>query len=145
MSRARAALMSGGIAWQVCLEVLVEDDIRERSSWDNELTEDDEKVISGMYKMYTGNRDQTTDTSWWPKQSTWQGSCMDMGYWTPQCEEWYMHQRQLVWSGDTCGAPKIADRWCNALQEWKLRKKFINCVQIESALVLSDETRRLEE
>ncbi|KZP28580.1 hypothetical protein FIBSPDRAFT_693704, partial [Athelia psychrophila] len=79
--------------------------------WDNELTEDDMLVICGVYKIFTGNGDQTSDSSWWPKPSTWQGSSMDMGYWSPQCEEWYRHRRALISSGDVGGAPKTAQRW----------------------------------
>lgn len=74
--RRRAALMSGGIAWRLCLEVLCHDDIElvllgpdykgygqrvrfdgdELQSWDNELTGDDFDVISGVYRQFTGTR-----------------------------------------------------------------------------------------
>ncbi|KZP22576.1 hypothetical protein FIBSPDRAFT_890215 [Athelia psychrophila] len=151
-SRARAALMSGGIAWLVLAGPdydgygqYVQFNGDERGSWDNELTEDDMLVICGVYKIFTGNGDQMSDSSWWPKLSTWQGSSMDMGYWSPQCEEWYQHRRALITSGDVGGAPKTAQRWREALQGWRPRKKFINCVQVQSALVLSDETRRFVE
>ncbi|KZP08142.1 hypothetical protein FIBSPDRAFT_761900 [Athelia psychrophila] len=160
-SRARAALMSGGIVWRVCLEVLVPEDLQlvllgpdyaghgkrvrfdgeQHESWDNTLTEDDMDVISGVYKMYTGSGDQTADASWWPKQSIWQGSSMDLGYWSPQCEEWYKRRRDLITSGQARGAPKTATKWREALQGWKPRKQFINSVQITSASVLGDLSR----
>lgn len=75
-SRPRAALMSGGIAWRICLNVLVPEDMSEvmlgpddsgygrgirfngddEVSWDNELSQDDTPVISGVYKIFTGRQ-----------------------------------------------------------------------------------------
>ncbi|KZP03179.1 hypothetical protein FIBSPDRAFT_769321 [Athelia psychrophila] len=160
-SRARAALMCGGIVWRLCLDVLVPEDIAEvligpdytghgqcvrfdgdtGQSWDNELTPDDMFVISGVYKMFTGNGEQTADLSWWPKQSTWLGSSMDTGYWAPECEEWYQKRRALIRSGDPRGDPKTAENWRQALQMWRPRKIFVNRIQVESAGVFNDGTR----
>ncbi|KZP20278.1 hypothetical protein FIBSPDRAFT_742496 [Athelia psychrophila] len=155
-SRPRAALMSGGIAWRICLNVLVPEDMSEvmlgpddsgygrgirfngddEVSWDNELSQDDTPVISGVYKIFTGSGDQTADTSWWPTQSTWQGGSMDVGYWSAFCEEWYLKRCELICSGE--GEPKTTDSWCRTLQGWKGRKLFSKKVQDESARVLSE-------
>jgi hypothetical protein len=30
-----------------------------------------------------------SQSSWWPKQSTWKAGGLNNGYWSPACEEWF--------------------------------------------------------
>ena len=71
--------------------------------WDDDLDPNDKQVICGVYKISTGKHchivylvklnvhlgqqhyyqgEQTSDISWWPKQSVWAGCGLDVGYWS---------------------------------------------------------------
>ena len=36
-----------------------------------------------------GTKNQTSDQSWWPKESTWKAGSLDIGSWTKWNEEWF--------------------------------------------------------
>ncbi|TCD62108.1 hypothetical protein EIP91_007462 [Steccherinum ochraceum] len=67
------ALRAGGLVWRLAKEMGGQE-----GQWEDELAEDvamtvdEENIMCGVYKVYTG-RDgkQTEDASWWPKQSVW--------------------------------------------------------------------------
>ncbi|KIM50349.1 hypothetical protein SCLCIDRAFT_70916, partial [Scleroderma citrinum Foug A] len=116
----RAALMKGGIIGRLAREALGDhadtvirhgpsDDVLRTGTaiqlgegyyWDDDLVEDEEQLICGVYKMSTGqhhvNTQQTADVSWWPKQSTWEGSGLDVGYWSSDDEAWYQKRLELI-------------------------------------------------
>ncbi|RDX41186.1 hypothetical protein OH76DRAFT_1299030, partial [Lentinus brumalis] len=121
---ARAALMRGGITWRLVMEIMTTHrrlwdvfvevitagpssdpayhDVVTVPSEDGYVEVDDEllteelDLISGVYKVYTGN---TEDASWWPKHSHWVRSGMFTGFWTPWNEIWFATHMQKVRSG----------------------------------------------
>ncbi|KAL4062683.1 hypothetical protein J3A83DRAFT_4194296 [Scleroderma citrinum] len=69
-----------------------------------------EEIICSVYKILTGQHDPTigqqqADVSWWAKQSTWESSRVDMGYWMSDNKAWY--QSFLLNAGQWCNALKI--------------------------------------
>src|ERR1700722_1053446 len=91
--------------------------------WDDQLTEDEINLICGVYKVdtgkiisvmcvkssnlqFTGQRDgarggqQTTDVSWWPKPSAWLVSALNVGYWSKDCESWFLKRLVAIKNGE---------------------------------------------
>ncbi|KZP01974.1 hypothetical protein FIBSPDRAFT_771417, partial [Athelia psychrophila] len=61
-----------------------------KSYWDDELKDEDIDTVCGVYKIYSGcHETQVSQSSWWPKPNIWNGSGLDVGYWSPTCEVWY--------------------------------------------------------
>ncbi|KIM61759.1 hypothetical protein SCLCIDRAFT_25569 [Scleroderma citrinum Foug A] len=141
----RAALMKGGIVGWLAQEALGEHadmvircspsnnvlqmgtaiQLGESYYWDDDLVEDEEQLICGVYKMSTGQRhvngEQIADVSWWPKQSTWEGSGLDVGYWSSDDEAWYQKRLELI---RNCGTDSQhlcmnATQWRNTLKYYK--------------------------
>ena len=57
--------------------------------WDDDLSTSEIDILCDVYKFLTGQGAQTADMSWWPKQSMWVGSNIDVGYWSPDNEVWF--------------------------------------------------------
>ncbi|TFK69382.1 hypothetical protein BDN72DRAFT_767990 [Pluteus cervinus] len=107
----RAALKRGGILWRLAMEyfhnaedamqaLLSKPDLLMSSKgvhYDNKyqddwLSEEEEQLICGVYKVYNDDKpenSQTSDRSWWPKHVAWEKAGLNMGYWTPDCEAWF--------------------------------------------------------
>ncbi|TDL13537.1 hypothetical protein BD410DRAFT_701897, partial [Rickenella mellea] len=60
---------------------------------DDELSESEIDFICGTYKMFTAGAVPQRE-SWWPRPNAWEGSGLNVGYWSETCEEWY--QRRLA-------------------------------------------------
>jgi len=100
------------------------------SLWDDELSEADMDLICGVYKYSTGgavksitpmvyspaflgNRNQTSDLSWWPKQSTFLKSGLWAGYWSRSCEDWFLRRNADIASGNA--DLKTSGQWYKSL------------------------------
>ena len=99
------------------------------SLWDDELTEADMDLICGVYKSCTGEfiesitrmsylpalrfGDQTSDLSWWPKQSTFLTSGLWPGYWSRSCEEWFRRRHAAIVLGNA--DLKTSRQWYKSL------------------------------
>jgi hypothetical protein len=73
---------------------------------------------------------QVADVSWWPKQSTWEGSGRDVGYWASDNEEWYQMQLEDIqnYLKGRSYPKKIlrnAKEWRNTLKGYKRETKKI--------------------
>lgn len=87
-----------------------------------------------MLTCYSGNKFQTADVSWWPKQRVFMNSGAWQGYWSQDNEDWYQrrctaireayfnnpgeneHGRRKIVSPDHPAAPKVSHKWQNALK-----------------------------
>ncbi|KAH7917231.1 hypothetical protein BV22DRAFT_994182, partial [Leucogyrophana mollusca] len=140
--RGRAALMKGGIIGRLASEDLdhtcvlngPSDSLRYGNGiaadgtfyWDDDLSPSEQDLICGVYKVSTGQGQQTKDLSWWPKQSTWQESGFDYGYWTPDNEAWYRKRLELIRQSDFARLRlQTAADWRNSLKKYKTTHKFI--------------------
>lgn len=76
------------------------------------------------------NGEQTADVSWWPKQSTWQGAGLDVGYWSVDDEAWYQKRLEVI---RTCTNGRsvcmTAAEWRNTLKFYKQTKKMVGANQ----------------
>lgn len=59
-------------------------------------------------------RSGVSDSSWWPKYSTWRGSGFDYGYWTWDNELWFRERRAHVQAGNA--GVKTAGQWKASLK-----------------------------
>ncbi|GJJ11347.1 hypothetical protein Clacol_005579 [Clathrus columnatus] len=113
--RCRTTLARGGILWCLAMEVLdpssvVDLDFSQNEHivhyptpsnkcWETMLTKADEDILCRVYYIYTGNGEQTTQVSWWPKQNVWARKGLSTGYWTAQCKEWYQFGLKTILEG----------------------------------------------
>jgi hypothetical protein len=147
---ARAALLKGGIIWHLAKEFLDNEAVLMGPSehalhgilgmftcngtkfCDDQLTESEMDLISGVYKVYTGvasswfsflfdtftitgSRTQTADCSWWPKQSVWELCGLNVGYWSSDCEVWFQSHLTSIHQGDAVLKSSREWRKCLAL------------------------------
>ncbi|KZP12190.1 hypothetical protein FIBSPDRAFT_799195 [Athelia psychrophila] len=155
--RARAALLKGGIVWKLCIEFLdtelallgpqdidtgcyTQFDGESTGSWDETLTEDDLDLICGVYKVSTGRGVQTTDVSWFPKHSTWEVGCLNMGYWSPTCETWFLQRIDIIRKGQA--KLKTAAQWKGHIRVWRPLPAFTKRVRQAAAEFLNDPRRQ---
>ena len=115
--RARLALAKGGLIWRLCIFALnfdlallgpslqsgthgikLELDVAGPILADD-LSEEELNLICGVYKVYTAQKGQTEDASWWPKHYVWAKSGLNVGYWSTQCEEWFMNRVRAILEG----------------------------------------------
>ncbi|KAI0069674.1 hypothetical protein K474DRAFT_1610123 [Panus rudis PR-1116 ss-1] len=134
---AHSALRKGGIVWRIAVQVLQDgypwdqynhtEDILTHAELlsgqgcmfvDEGTTEEEDNLISGMYKVQTYQGDkQTSDCSWWPLQHTWNRSPYDAGYWTPKAESWFQSHLSKILSGEA--KVKSAKVWRHDLKRNK--------------------------
>ncbi|KAJ7489196.1 hypothetical protein FB451DRAFT_979116, partial [Mycena latifolia] len=106
--------------------------------WDDALTAEELDIICGVYEVATGQSDphrpggqQTKCASWWPTPAAWHGSGLNIGRWTPACEDWFQDRLAHIRAGD---AP------LHTLNQWKN-----NLVYDERCVPLSGKNDRLAE
>jgi hypothetical protein len=67
----------------------------------------------------TGSGNQTSDVSWWPKPETWENSPLNVGYWSPNCEEWFCERLDHIRTGSSRGGPRSGSTWTSDLKKWR--------------------------
>lgn len=101
--------------------------------YEDYLTPDEEDLVVGMYKVrnceyimchvyhcdltpsaVTTGAASYQDYSWWPKQSTWEASGLNVGYWSSGAEDWY--QRRLHAIRNNVQPPYNASKWASNLK-----------------------------
>jgi len=140
--RGQAALMKGGIIWRLAMQTLHADVVVAGPSesvygsgvwfpdnqsgkhwWDDDLTAEEMGLISGVYKVFTGKGTQTSDQSWWPKHSAWEGSGADFGFWSASNEMWFQNRLAEIRAGTAI--LRNGGHWKNALSFHKATRRFI--------------------
>ncbi|KAI0634147.1 hypothetical protein C8Q77DRAFT_1056369 [Trametes polyzona] len=156
--RGRAAFLKGGIVWRLAVEVLhggLPDVVtagpsKDVYSWgqpfrpergddyyDDALSSDELDAICGVNKVFTDDSfKQTQDLSWWPKPNIWEKSSLNVGYWTPWCEEWFQAVLKRHLSGNA--VLKNSSAWKDALSHFKPAGKLRDAVERASQVFLHD-------
>jgi hypothetical protein len=58
------------------------------------------------------------DVSWWPKHAAWQGSGLNVSYWTPAAENWYQKCLEEIRQGTA--VLRNVDWWKKAMKfQWE--------------------------
>ncbi|SJL14594.1 uncharacterized protein ARMOST_18057 [Armillaria ostoyae] len=134
----RAALKHGGLIWRLAMEEASEECVTSGHSpratetgaclrttegealWDEMLTEDQIDVICGVYKVEReGNcgGELTEHVSWFPKDTSWRGCGLDVGFWSPDAESWYQRRLARYIGGDfKC---ENQTEWRKSLKLWR--------------------------
>lgn len=101
--------------------------------YEDYLTPDEEDLVVGVYKVrnceyimchvyrcdltpsaVTTGAASYQDYSWWPKQSTWEASGLNVGYWSSGAEDWY--KRRLHAIRNNVQPPYNASKWASNLK-----------------------------
>ncbi|KAG0703296.1 hypothetical protein DFH29DRAFT_791366, partial [Suillus ampliporus] len=157
---ARAALLRGGILWQLCqasfgdrlgllngpsLDVRLFGEAKLFSlptngegatwAWDDTLTDDEVDLICGIYYVAAkgGREDQWTTLSWWPRPSLFEKGGMWTGYWNASCESWFQQRLKLI----RCGEAKPFKT-----REWKGELRFAQCRTKQLCTLTEDASAR---
>lgn len=124
---------------------------------DDDLSENEMDFICGVYRVYTrvyislqvscyspsflffrlsieNTGIQTELASWWPRHSVWQGSGLDVGYWSQGCELWY--QKRLAGIKAGTAHPIGSIRWKSTLVYHKWTSKIFKATHNASANLL---------
>ena len=64
---------------------------------------------------------QTEEVSWWPKHSVWKKGGLNVGYWTPQYEQWFQMRCTAIVNEDIEGKGKL-----RTTREWGIALSFQN-------------------
>ncbi|RPD54156.1 hypothetical protein L227DRAFT_464545, partial [Lentinus tigrinus ALCF2SS1-6] len=156
--QAAAGFRMGGIVWRILLEVLGDDkDFRDRlfkqageglsgeqsiyqevinlsstcAFVDDSLSEEELDIISGVYKVYTNQLNQTADVSWWPKHSHWVTHAGQYaGIWTQWNEKWFCDRLRSIYDGTA--RPKSSSEWKQSLKGHRETKMVGNLVESAS-------------
>ncbi|KAF8179797.1 hypothetical protein K438DRAFT_1511267, partial [Mycena galopus ATCC 62051] len=70
--------------------------------WDDLLTAEELDLICGVYHVATGelSRFSTTIISWWPRPAYFEKSGLNVGWWSPACEDFYQKRLKQIDRGD---------------------------------------------
>ena len=109
--------------------------------WDDDLSTSEIDTLCGVYKFPTGQGVQTADMSWWPKQSTWVGSNVDVGYWSPNNEVWFTARLAKTRAGEA--QPQSATHWANALKKYRYTSRIVRNYRSTAATFLLSESESL--
>ncbi|KAK7012289.1 hypothetical protein R3P38DRAFT_2790940 [Favolaschia claudopus] len=108
--------------------VCYHDGRRGETYWDGELTPDEIDLTCGVYHIATGQRDtnaprnrQTTTISWWPRPVNFIKSGINVGWWSPACENFYQRRLAQIAKGDASLPSQI---------DWKNNMRFDNKVPL---------------
>ena len=104
--------------------------------WDDALPEDELNLICGIYKVWTQFRNQTSDSSWWPKHSVWMASNLNVGYWSVGCETWFQMRLEAICQGTA--QLRIGAEWKDSLRFWRPIGPFITNYNHAAAAFLRD-------
>ncbi|KAJ7182816.1 hypothetical protein C8R43DRAFT_1116436 [Mycena crocata] len=151
--RGRAALMMGGVIARLARDVVSPQSGSTKdvfahgkciwdgrpsppSSMDDTLTEEELDIICGFYEVDTGQSQpsslegrQTKHVSWWPPLKAWRSSSLNVGYWTPSCEEWFQSRMTLIRSGEA--QPHNLQQWRHNMTD---DRKHISPMQVNDRL-----------
>ena len=62
----------------------------------------------------SGQATQSADMSWWPKLTAWRNSGIQVGFWSPYCEEWFQLCLKSIIS--SLAKPRTSKEWNQALK-----------------------------
>ncbi|KAJ6551210.1 hypothetical protein B0H19DRAFT_950741 [Mycena capillaripes] len=69
------------------------------SYWDDSFTPQELDIICGVYEGMRSDGKQKKYSSWWPSAHVWESSGLNMGYWTPFCEQWFQSRQAEIRTG----------------------------------------------
>lgn len=118
--------------------------VLESTQWRHSVDEQEWYYLVGGYTILTGlcfvwiptrptltptagKGHQTVDASWWPKVTTWDGTDLDAGCWTPQCEHWFTRRLEKILQGSE--TPKNTQTWNKNLRYQKESRTFFSNAQ----------------
>ena len=80
---------------------------------------------------------QFSEKSWWPKQSTWKVSGLNVGHWSRDCETWYQMRLEAIRENLDETPLRTAADWRRSLKFNHKSQKFVNAYNDAAAMYLS--------
>src|SRR5882724_5067137 len=88
----------------------------------------------------SGQATQSADMSWCPKLIAWHNSGMQVGFWSPYCEEWFQLRLKSILSGRA--SPRTSNGWDQALKLARKQSKLVRNYECLAAQFVTDELLR---
>src|SRR5882724_629764 len=88
----------------------------------------------------SGQATQSANMSWWPKLIAWNNSGMQVGFWSPYCEEWFQLHLKSILSGGA--SPRTSKGWDQALKLARKQSKLACNYEHLAAQFVTDELLR---
>ncbi|PBL01904.1 hypothetical protein ARMGADRAFT_1071418 [Armillaria gallica] len=153
----RAALKHGGVPWCLVMEEGPEDFVTSGPSsrvmevggfykteggdelWNEMLTDDQIDMICRVYKVERAEDAAksekggdshgrlTEHVSWFPKDASWKGSGLDIGFWSTDTKSWYQHQVAKYLGGEFKCENQI--KWKKSLKLWREAPKVTDTLE----------------
>ncbi|KAG2347646.1 hypothetical protein BDR05DRAFT_876126 [Suillus weaverae] len=99
-------------------------DINSQTYFDDELSEEEVDFMCGTY--YVHHNDGNVEiVSWWPRPRAWAASGLNMGFWSSQCESWFLScleniqqgiSREWHQSTNDANSPMTSKQWKGSLK-----------------------------
>ncbi|KAJ8093416.1 hypothetical protein PM082_020273 [Marasmius tenuissimus] len=166
--KGRAAATAGGVVGRIAKEIVTEEAVvsgpegpevfssgrcffeeGQVGFWDDYLTEEEEDLVCGVYYMRTDHFQNyghekylSSHRSWFPRPTSFNGSNLNLGFWSKDCEKWYQHR---VRSCREPGGPDVlsASRWRDAMRYNALVPKIVKENQLLARVFLEGEYKLL--
>jgi len=74
---------------------------------------------------------QDSHLSWWPKQSAWVKSGLDVGYWSESCETWFGLRLKSIRSGEA--DLRSGQQWTQAIGRIETKAKKVTAANRDLA------------
>lgn len=133
-SKARAALLRGGLSWRIAREIIGHNldyavmsgpssqartyiTLSSSELWEDRLSESELDFICGVIPIFTGNHNQIQEPSWWPRVSAFDKSALNVGYWSHSAEHWFCQRLEKIRSGNETA--KSPTQWKQSVKLWK--------------------------
>src|SRR5882724_7528045 len=88
----------------------------------------------------SGQATQSANMSLWPKLIAWHNSGMQVGFWSPYCEELFQLQLKTILSGRA--SPRTSKGWDQALKLARKQSKLVHNYECLVAQFVADELLR---
>jgi len=94
--------------------------------------------LNNISNFWTGQIDQSSDKSWWPKHSVWEKSGLNVGYWTRDCEIWFKNRLEAIRAG-TAGTASLrtSKQWKTSLKLDHRTHRLVHAYNCAAAMYLA--------
>ncbi|KLO04800.1 hypothetical protein SCHPADRAFT_1003192 [Schizopora paradoxa] len=148
--RIRRALRCGGILWRIALEFIGADEALDGPVYEacNEplwvcnsqsdraeyvedgLSMDEILLLIGSFELCDEkSNNKPVWSSYWPPPWIWESSGYCVGYWTPDCEDWFINRLNRMKDGTNVDPLLCVEDWKGVVKRFRQTKKMTNTLE----------------
>ncbi|KLO07596.1 hypothetical protein SCHPADRAFT_836413 [Schizopora paradoxa] len=152
ITRLRRALRCGGILWRIAMDFLEcyqgmdgpmvgtlnEAMVLKSSSGEpldlveDGLSQEEVGLLIGAFESRDEKgKHEPVFYSFWPPPWVWDASGYNLGYWAPDCEDWYVHKLEDYREGKGAHKLQNATQWMNKLRRFKDTTHIADTLEIQ--------------